>query len=201
MAELKNLLVNGVERINGDLYVSGNIHGTASNAVSASYATNATSATTASYNADGAAAKSWITDNSGNLNTVWDDLHGSEHGNILTPVYVNQGVQECASTLIETVTDTRTAAGAAYKGNTVDITLTHGRIVAFVTRYAGASNATLELVSGSSTTGAKPIFFSGTTRLSTQYPANSLIFLVYDTASNSGAGGWRVHADYNTNTT
>lgn len=306
MAELKNLLVNGVERINGDLFVSGNILGTASNAVSAAYApssdvstsyaghftpsgsttklvtagqavvglvmdgkghvtavsgssnftasfatsaskavsasyatsasraisasradsaASATSATTASYNADGATAKSWITSNSGNLNsatasththsnksvldgidslkvTGWNDAYGQiygtqAHGSQLQAIYAKVGLQECTPTLIETVTDTRTAAGAAYKGNTVDTTLTHGRVVAFITRYAGASNATLELVSGSSTTGAKPVYFSGTTRLGTQYPANSLIFLVYDTASS----GWRVHADYNTNTT
>lgn len=38
MAELKNLIVNGVARVNGDAYVSDMIYGTASNAISAAYA-------------------------------------------------------------------------------------------------------------------------------------------------------------------
>ena len=67
-------------------------------------------------------------------------MYGAQaHGSQLRAIYAKVGLQECTPTLIETVTDTRTAAGAAYKGNTVDTTLTHGRVVAFITRYAPSS--------------------------------------------------------------
>lgn len=52
---------------------------------------------------------------------------------------------------------------------------------------SGISNVTLNLtLADGTTTGAKNCYFKGTTRLSTQYPINALIGLVYTTQRDSG---------------
>ena len=62
--------------------------------------------------------------------------------------------------------------------------------------YAGSGNATLNLtLSGGTTTGAKNCYFTGTERISTHFPANSHIMLVYHSALNIGGTsyeGWWV---------
>lgn len=62
----------------------------------------------------------------------------------------------------------------------------------------GASNVTLNLtLNNGTTTGAKPVYYSNTTRLSTEYPQNAVIDLIYDGSS------WRIlnpYTDTNTNT-
>lgn len=81
------------------------------------------------------------------------------------------------------IVGTQTAAGAAWTGTTSEIsTLTAGTQILYKLPYAGAANVTLNLtLADGTTTGAKNCYYkySGT-RLSTQYPANSMISMIYD---------------------
>ena len=80
---------------------------------------------------------------------------------------------------------------------TRDAALTDGKVIVFTSHSAGASNVTLNLtLSGGTTTGAKPVFYSGTTRLSTQNAANSPCMFRY----YSGDDCWSRMSDYDTNT-
>lgn len=104
---------------------------------------------------------------------------------------------------VEIIADTRSAAGAAWTGVTEDAELADGKLIVFTLAYASASNATLELTlggaNGQTTTGAKPIYMSGDTRLGTDYVADNPVLLSYKAAANA----WYVvnrYKDTNSNT-
>ena len=81
------------------------------------------------------------------------------------------------------VVGTQTAAGATWTGKTDElIELTAGTQILYKLPYAGAANVTLNLtLANGTTTGAKNCYYKyNSTRLSTQYPANSTISMLYD---------------------
>ena len=96
------------------------------------------------------------------------------------------------------VVSTQSANASAWTGSTTELeSITTGTQILFNLRVApSSSNTTLNLtLSGGTTTGAKNVYYSGTTRLNNQYPINSMIPLVYDGTS------WYVASPYtNTNT-
>lgn len=114
---------------------------------------------------------------------------------------VNRAVSDYGD---EFVMDTRTAAGAALKGNTKATELKDGMHIVYWLNYAAGTNSTLELTfPNGTTTGAIPCYYSGSTRLSTHYPAGNALHMVYRehgliAGADQGAGWW-VHADYDTN--
>lgn len=96
---------------------------------------------------------------------------------------------------IEYIVGTQTGTTAAWTGVTKSTELKTGKTIAYRLTQTSASNVTLNLtLPNGTTTGAKPVYYSGDTRMTTHYAKNSVIILTYDGA------GWR-HCDYNTNTT
>ena len=97
-------------------------------------------------------------------------------------------------TKTEFIRGTQTAATGTWLGVTEDEQLYDGKEILYFLPYAGSGNATLNLtLSTGATTGAKNCYFSGTTRLTTHYGANSLIRMTYHTAFNVGGTnyeGW-----------
>lgn len=75
-------------------------------------------------------------------------------------------------------------------------------IMYWLPRTSTSTNVTLNLtLKGGSTTGAIPCYYGGTSRLTTHYPAGSVIVLTYiaDGLVNGVAyTGWYAHAQYNT---
>lgn len=95
----------------------------------------------------------------------------------------------------EFIVDTRTAAGASLTGLTKSSALFDGMQITFWLAYASAANATLTLTfPDTTTTGAIPCYYNGTTRLSTHYPAGSIIHFTYRTnvtiGSTTISAGW-----------
>ena len=98
----------------------------------------------------------------------------------------------------EFIVGTQTAATGSFTGVTRDTALYDGKSIHYFLPYAGSGNATLDLtLAGGGTTGAIPIYRSGTSYLTTHYGANSCISMTY----NSSKGAWFCDADYNTNDT
>lgn len=94
---------------------------------------------------------------------------------------------------VEYIKGTQTAATDSWTGKTRATELTNGQLILYWLPYAGSGNATLNLtLAGGSTTGAKPIYRYGTTYVTTQYTANSRVFLVYDATIDA----WYVQGDY-----
>ena len=90
-----------------------------------------------------------------------------------------------------------TSATATWTGISTKLSsLSTGTRILFQLSSAGASNVTLNLTLKNGTeTGSIPVYYSGTTRLGTQYPVNSIIDLVY-TGSH-----WYVANPYTDNNT
>ena len=94
---------------------------------------------------------------------------------------------------VEYIVGTQTATTASWTGVTTDSTLVAGKTIAYKLPQTSASNATLNLtLSTGATTGAKAVYYN-TTRVSTQYPANSIIHMTYD------GSYWRI-TNYNSDT-
>lgn len=101
----------------------------------------------------------------------------------------------------EFIIDTRTASGAALTGVSKAPALFDGMQITFWMNYAAASNATLNLtLADGSTTGAIPCYYSGTTRLGTNYAAGNAIRFIYrenvTIGSTTIAAGWWSDANY-----
>lgn len=98
----------------------------------------------------------------------------------------------------ELITGTHgTAATAAWTGTSAVLTeITTGTRIQFKLSSAGASNVTLNLtLKDGTTTGAKAVYYSNTTRLGTQYGVGAVVDLIYD------GEAWRVLNPYtNSNT-
>lgn len=124
---------------------------------------------------------------------------GAVIDNAVTAVVQNE--DKWNDNIVPFVSGTQTSATGSFTGNapTVDA-LYNGLTIRYWLPYAGSGNATLNLtLKSGATTGAKEIYFRGTTRLTTQYPAGSLILLTYlENAIISGAkySGWWCSADY-----
>ena len=95
----------------------------------------------------------------------------------------------------EFIIDTRSASGAALTGISKAPALFDGMQITFWMNYAAASNATLNLtLADGSTTGAIPCYYSGTTRLGTNYAAGNAVHFTYRAnvtiGSTTIAQGW-----------
>lgn len=96
----------------------------------------------------------------------------------------------------EFIVGTQASATGSWTGVTEDSLLYDGKNISYFLPYAGSGNATLNLtLSGGGTTGAKPVYLSGTTYITTHYGANSCINMTY----NSTKGAWYVNADRDNN--
>ena len=93
---------------------------------------------------------------------------------------------------IEYIIGTQTAATNAWTGVTRSAELYTGKAIIYKLPQAGnSSNATLNLtLSGGGTTGAKAVQRLNNSGITTHYPANSVLFLVYD------GDRWRHDAEY-----
>lgn len=103
---------------------------------------------------------------------------------------------------------TQTAATNAWTGVASFASLHDGQEITYWLPWAGnSSGATLNLtLSGGNTTGAKNVYYGGTTRVAAQYPAGSILRMVYrENVSISGSTtkytGWWCDANYDTNNT
>lgn len=98
----------------------------------------------------------------------------------------------------EYIIGTQTSSTGAWTGNSSKIkSLSEGTVIYYKLPYAGNGNATLNLTlaDGTSTTGAKDVYFNNTTRLTTHFGVGAVIGLIYD------GSVWRVLDPYtNSNT-
>ena len=115
-----------------------------------------------------------------------------------------QTTAEQALSNTEVIVGTQTAATGAWTGVASFASLQDGQQIVYWLPYAGSGNATLNLtLSGGGTTGAKNVYYSGTTRLSTHYGAGNAIRLIYRVNANingSSYTGWWADANYDSNT-
>ena len=105
---------------------------------------------------------------------------------------------------VEYIKGTQTGSGvAAWTGVTTESTLRDGKIIMYYLPVKSASNVTLNLtLADNTTTGAIPVYLnystssndSALTRVSTHYPAGSVIQMTYDGVANQ----WKT-TGYNTN--
>lgn len=99
-----------------------------------------------------------------------------------------EAVEEVRERSIEYIVGTQTAATGSWTGVTTDSALKTGKTIAYKLPYAGSGNASLKLtLSGGTTTAAIPVYLSNT-RVTTQFPANSVIQMTYD------GSNWRATA-------
>ena len=115
-----------------------------------------------------------------------------------------QDTAEKALSNTEVIVGTQTAATGAWTGRASFSELKDGQQIVYWLPYAGSGYATLNLtLSNGSTTGAKNLYYSGATRLSTHYSAGNAIHLTYRVDANingSNYTGWWADANYNSNT-
>ena len=103
------------------------------------------------------------------------------------------------------IVGTQSATTAAWTGISALSVLTDGTQITYWLPQTSASNATLTLtLKDGSSTGAIPLYYGGTTRLSTHYPAGSVLHLTYrenvTIGSTTIAQGWWADANYDSNT-
>ena len=101
----------------------------------------------------------------------------------------------------EFIIDTRTASGAALTGETKAAALFDGMQITYWLNYAAGSSATMNLtLADGTTTGAIPIYYSGTTRLTTHYAAGNVLHMTYREnaviAGTARGEGWWCDANY-----
>lgn len=105
---------------------------------------------------------------------------------------------------VEYIRGTWTAASGTWTGVTKDSELYDGKQIILYMPFAGSGNATLNLtLAGGGTTGAKNVYFEGTTRFTTHKGQNSQLPLVYHKALKLSNGttyeGWWYLANRDTN--
>ena len=105
----------------------------------------------------------------------------------------------------EIVVGTQTAATASWTGTVSFDSLTDGTQITYWLPQTSGSSATLDLtLKDGSTTGAIPLYYSGLTRLSTQYSMGNVLHLTYrenvTISSTTIAKGWWADANYDSNT-
>lgn len=125
---------------------------------------------------------------------------------------INQRVQKVyedmnalARNQAELIVGTQTAATAAWTGVSALSALKDGTQITYWLPQTSSSSATLDLtLKDGSTTGAIPLYYSGLTRLSTQYSMGNVLHLTYrenvTIGSTTIAKGWWADANYDSNT-
>ena len=110
------------------------------------------------------------------------------YGNTSLDTYINNHK-------IEFIRGTQTAATASMTGVSGDSELYDGKTIFYYMPFTASTNATLNLtLSNGTTTGAKPVFYTGTSRMGNTYAQHSVIALTY----LSDKDGW-YRADLDTN--
>lgn len=86
---------------------------------------------------------------------------------------------------VEYIRGTWSSASGAWTGETADASLYDEKKIMLFLPFGGSGEATLNLtLSGGTTTGAKNVYLSGTTRVTTEFDQHSHILLVYHSALN-----------------
>lgn len=120
---------------------------------------------------------------------------GTDTSNRVWPV--KQLVDYFKPRAIEYIMGTQSEATPTFTGVSKDAALYDGKTIAYYLPFAGTSAGdTLDLtLSSGSTTGAKPVWYRDqVTRLTTQYPANTIILMTYVQDND----GWVCGGQYNT---
>ena len=87
---------------------------------------------------------------------------------------------------VEYIESPETTSTTAYTGVSKDTALRDGKFILYRNQTQASGNWTLNLtLSDGTTTGAKPVYSSGTTNVGTMYKANSVIPMVYRTSANA----------------
>ena len=115
-----------------------------------------------------------------------------------------QATAQQALSNTEVIVGTQTAATGAWTGVASFSSLQDGQQIVYWLPYAGSGNASLNLtLADGSTTGAKPCYYSGASRITTHYAAGNAIHLTYRVNANvngTSYTGWWADANYNSNT-
>ena len=116
-----------------------------------------------------------------------------------------QATAQQALSNTEVIVGTQTAATGAWTGVASFSSLQDGQQIVYWLPYAGSGNASLNLtLADGSTTGAKPCYYSGSSRITTHYAAGNAIHLTYRVNANvngTNYTGWWADANWNTDTT
>lgn len=123
---------------------------------------------------------------------------------ITLPNNTTYDISDASKSGIYTVIGTQTATTNAWTGTINVPALYDGITIAYYLPRTSSTNVTLNLTlaDGTTTTGAIPVYFSGTTRMGTHYTAGSTIVLTYWSKGSISVNGttttenrW-THADY-----
>ena len=116
-----------------------------------------------------------------------------------------QATAQQALSNTEVIVGTQTAATGAWTGVASFSSLQDGQQIVYWLPYAGSGSASLNLtLADGSTTGAKPCYYSGASRITTHYAAGNAIHLTYRVNANvngTNYTGWWADANWNTDTT
>ena len=112
--------------------------------------------------------------------------------------------EDTLSQTSEVIVGTQTGTTAAWTGVASFSSLEDNQQITYWLPQTSANNATLNLtLAGGGTTGAKPLYYGGTSRLGTHYPAGSVVHLTYrknvTIGSTTIAEGWWADANYDSN--
>lgn len=199
MAELKNLIVNGVARVNGDAYVSDMIYGTASHAISASWAPMPSFTDTDRY----VATASFASTGSNGANGVKMTLtrRGSDTGTVVStiPVATTSAAGVMTGAMVTKLNGIATGA-TANTGTVTNVTATGGTgITASVA--TGTTTPAISISSAQAHVHSNKAVLDGITAADTaswdakQAAISDLATIRTNAASGSVAFGWGNHAD------
>ena len=140
-------------------------------------------------------------------NTTYSAATASANGLMTKEQFTKLSNIDAYATSIPFIVGTQTAVTGTWTGTTSEISaLYDGLTIRYWLPYNGSGNATLNLtLSGGGTTGAKNIYKSGTTRVTTHFPAGNIITMTYRvdaviSGSTTKYTGWWVDAEYNSDT-
>jgi len=173
-----NNSVTGVKGDSESSYRTGQVNLTAANIGAA--AASHTHSYAGSSSAGGAATSA------NKLNT--------DAGNYLNPTYFSSGVPVASAGMtVPFIVGTGSTAGT-WLGSLTGLTAySDGLLILYKPSVKGASTTTLNINS----LGAKTVYLNNTSKLTTHYPANQPILLVYSTSQNSGC--WMALDNYDSN--
>ncbi len=139
-----------------------------------------------------------------------------EKGNVMTdwspaPEDIEESVAAVSNTLTdyinstEIIVGTQTAATGSWTGVAGFSELRDGQQIAYWLPYAGSGNASLNLtLSDGTTTGAKTVYYKGSTVATTHFSAGTVIHLTYRVNANvngTAYTGWWADASYDSGNT
>lgn len=130
----------------------------------------------------------------------WIKIERGNHATDWTPAPEDINTQTSL-----TVLGTQSGVTGNWTGKADLFYLQDGQQITYWLPYNGSGNASLNLtLADGSATGAVPCYYSGSTRLTTQYPANNAIRLIYRQNVSAGSSvisqGWWADANYNADT-